>query len=97
MDFVQQFKSRVDIVRVVGEYVLLHPSGPSRHLGLCPFHQETMPSFNVHGLHQFYKCFSCGASGDVIKFVMEKKGVSFHEALKSLSERYGIPMPEGSS
>jgi DNA primase len=64
---VQQFKSRVDIVRLIGEYTLLHPSGPSRYLGLCPFHQETMASFNVHAVHQFYKCFSCGAGGDVIK------------------------------
>jgi DNA primase len=94
MDFIEQFKSRVDIVRVVGESVLLSRSGPNRYLGLCPFHEEKTPSFNVHGLHQFYKCFSCGAGGDVIKFVMEKEGVSFHEALKSLAERYCIPLPD---
>lgn len=93
MDFVEQFKSRVDIVRVIGESMLLSHSGPNRYLGLCPFHAETAPSFNVHGLHQFYKCFSCGASGDVIKFVMEKERVSFHEALQLLSRRYGIPLP----
>jgi DNA primase len=75
----------------------LRRSGPNRYLGLCPFHQETTPSFNVHRVHQFYKCFSCGASGDVIKFVMEKEGVSFHEALQSLSEHYGIPIPKRSS
>ncbi|HXA48854.1 MAG TPA: CHC2 zinc finger domain-containing protein [Candidatus Acidoferrum sp.] len=75
MEFVQPLKSRVDIVSVVGEYVELHRSGPGRYLGLCLFHHETSPSFNVHGLHQLYKCFSCGAR------------VSFDEAIQSLSER----------
>jgi DNA primase len=97
MDFVEQLKSSVDIVSVVGEYVRLRRSGPNRYLGLCPFHQEKTASFTVHVVHQFYKCFSCGAGGDVIKFVMEKEGVSFYEALKSLAERYGIPMPKRSN
>jgi DNA primase len=97
MDFVEQLKSSVDIVNVVGEYVRLRRSGPNRYLGLCPFHQEKTASFTVHVVHQFYKCFSCGAGGDVIKFVMEKEGISFYEALKSLSERYGIPMPKRSN
>jgi DNA primase len=65
-------------------------------MGLCPFHNEKSPSFTVHVVHQFYKCFSCGVSGDVVKFVQEKEGLSFYEALKSLSERYGIPMPKRS-
>jgi DNA primase len=97
MDFVEQLKSSVDIANVVGEYVRLRRSGPNRYLGLCPFHQEKTPSFTVHVVHQFYKCFSCGAGGDVIKFVMEKEGVSFYEALKSLAERYGVPMPKRSN
>jgi len=58
---------------VVGEYVKLRKSGPSRYMGLCPFHNEKTPSFTVHVVHQFYKCFSCGAGGDVVKFVMEKE------------------------
>ena len=65
-------------------------------MGLCPFHNEKSPSFTVHVVHQFYKCFACGVSGDVVKFVQEKEGLSFYEALKSLSERYGIPMPKRS-
>lgn len=97
MDFVEQLKSSVDIVGVIGEYVRLRRSGANRYMGLCPFHQEKTPSFTVHAVHQFYKCFSCGAGGDVIKFVQEKEGVSFYEALKSLSERYGIPMPKRST
>src|SRR5215472_119219 len=96
MDFVEQLKSSVDIVSVIGEYVRLRRSGAQRYMGLCPFHSEKSPSFTVHVVHQFYKCFSCGAGGDVVKFVMEKEGISFYEALKSLSERYGIPMPKRS-
>jgi len=96
MDFVDQLKSQVRIEDVVAEYVKLRKSGPSRYMGLCPFHSEKTPSFTVHVVHQFYKCFSCGASGDVIKFVMEKDGLSFWEALKHLAERYGIPLPKRS-
>jgi DNA primase len=96
MDFVEQLKSSIDIVSVVGEYVRLRRSGANRYMGLCPFHNEKSPSFTVHVVHQFYKCFSCGVSGDVVKFVQEKEGLSFYEALKSLSERHGIPMPKRS-
>src|SRR5215469_2039435 len=96
MDFVEQLKSSVDIVSVIGEYVRLRRSGANRYMGLCPFHNEKSPSFTVHVVHQFYKCFSCGAAGDVVKFVMEKEGISFYEALKSLAERHGIPMPKRS-
>jgi len=96
MDFVDQLKAQVRIEDVVGEYVKLRKSGPSRYMGLCPFHSEKTPSFTVHVVHQFYKCFSCGAGGDVVKFVMEKEGLSFWEALKQLAERYGIPLPKRS-
>jgi DNA primase len=92
MEFVEQLKASVDIVNVVGEYVRLRKTGV-RHVGLCPFHTEKTPSFSVHGVHQFYKCFGCGAGGDVLRFVMEIERVSFYEALKMLAERYGIPMP----
>ncbi|HOL71514.1 MAG TPA: DNA primase [Bryobacteraceae bacterium] len=93
MDFVDQLKSSIDIVDVVGQYVRLRKAG-TRYIGLCPFHTERTPSFGVHSVHQFYKCFGCGAGGDVIKFVMEIEGLTFYEALKSLAERYGIPMPK---
>ena len=94
MDFKEQLKSSVDIVKVIGEHVRLRKSGVSRYTGLCPFHNEKTPSFSVHAGHQFYKCFGCGASGDVLKFVMEFEHVSFPEALKLLAERNGIPMPK---
>jgi DNA primase len=93
MDFVEQLKSSIDIVDVVGQYVRLRKAG-TRWVGLCPFHTEKTPSFGVHAVHQFYKCFGCGAGGDAINFVMEIEGLTFYEALKLLAERYGIPMPK---
>jgi DNA primase len=96
MDFAEQVKSSVDIVKVIGEYV--HPlkkaGGSPRYTGLCPFHTEKTPSFSVHSGHQFYKCFGCGVSGDVFKFVMEMERISFFEALKLVAERNGIAMPK---
>jgi DNA primase len=95
MDFVDQLKSQLDIVDVVGHYVRLKRNGSSpRHVGLCPFHTEKTPSFGVHSVHQFYKCFGCDAKGDLIKFVMEIEGTTFWESLKLLADRYGIPMPQ---
>jgi DNA primase len=94
MDFVEQVKSSVDIVKVVGEYVRLRKAGGARYIGLCPFHNEKTPSFGVHPVHQFYKCFGCGEGGDVLTFVMKIDGLSFYEALKVLAERNGIPMPK---
>lgn len=98
MEFVEQLKSSVDIVRVIGEYVpsLKRVGGTGRYVGLCPFHNEKTASFSVHATHQFYKCFGCGVGGDVIKFVMEIESLSFYEALTLLAERNGIPMPKRS-
>jgi DNA primase len=93
MDFVEQVKSSVDIVRLVGEYVRLKKQG-NRYVGSCPFHIEKTPSFGVNAVLQIYKCFGCGAGGDIFKFVMELEGVTFFEALKSIAERNGIPMPK---
>jgi len=92
MDFIEQLKSSADIVRVVGEYVRLRKTGV-RWVGLCPFHSEKTPSFGVHETYQIFKCFGCGASGDVIKFVQEIEGLTFWEAVKLLAERHGIPLP----
>ncbi len=96
MDFAEQVKSQVDIVSVVREYVPSLRKQGSRFVAPCPFHQEKAPSFGVHPAHQFYKCFGCGAGGDVIKFVMEIEGFTFWEALKHLAERHGIPIPQRS-
>jgi DNA primase len=95
MDFARQLKSSIDIVDVVGERVRLKRSGNTPNwMGLCPFHTEKTPSFNVNSKIQRYKCFGCGESGDAIKFVMEMDGVTFLEAMNVLAERYGIPMPQ---
>jgi DNA primase len=94
MDFKEQVKSSIDIVKVIGEYVRLKRVGAAgRYVGLCPFHQEKTGSFNVNQSRQFYKCFGCGVGGDVLKFVQEIEGFTFPEALKMLAERNGIPMP----
>ncbi len=97
MDFADQVKEYARIEDVVGEVVRLKRSGPSRFMGLCPFHNEKKPSFTVHVPLQLYKCFSCGEGGNVFTFVMKTQGVTFPEALKLLAERYGIPMPKRSA
>jgi DNA primase len=95
LDFIEHLKSSIDIVHVVGEYVRLKRQGAGpRYSGLCPFHSEKTASFSVHSTHQFYKCFGCGAGGDVIKFVMEIERFTFWEAVKYLAERNGIPLPQ---
>ena len=93
MEFVDQLKNSVDIVQTIGEYVRLRKVG-QRYVGLCPFHNEKTPSFSVNPQHQFFKCFGCGAGGDVVAFVMKYESISFPEALKQLAERNGIPMPQ---
>ncbi len=98
MNFAEQLKNQLNIVDVIGQYVRLKRSGSAhRYLGLCPFHSEKTPSFNVHGQSQFYKCFGCDAKGDVFTFVQEIESLTFPETLKTLAERYGIPMPQRSS
>jgi DNA primase len=97
MDFAEQLKSSIDIVKVAGEYVRLKRVGATgRYVGLCPFHQEKTPSFGVNQTRQFYKCFGCGVGGDAIKFVQEIEGLSFWESVKMLAERYGVPLPKRS-
>jgi len=84
-------KTHIDIVAIVSEYVTLKRKGKS-YWGLCPFHEEKTPSFQVDPARQMYKCFGCGAGGDVINFIMEIKGLSFYDALKELAGSAGIPL-----
>src|ERR1700686_4737882 len=87
-------KSSIDIVKGIGEYGRLRGFGASgRWTGLCPFHQEKTPSFSVNQTRQFYKCFGCGVSGDVLKFVMEMDGLTFPE---TLIEEFGLEYSEPS-
>jgi DNA primase len=95
MNFAEQLKNQLNIVDVVGQYVRLKRQGAGpRYVGLCPFHSEKTPSFGVHSILGYYKCFGCDAAGDVFKFVQEIESLTFPETLKLLAERYGIPMPE---
>src|SRR5271163_169874 len=94
MDFKDTLKNQLNLVDVVGQYVRLKKSGAgSRYIGLCPFHSEKSPSFNVNGDQQYFKCFGCQEGGDVFAFVMKIEGTTFPEAMKLLAERSGIPMP----
>ncbi len=88
-EIIDEIKSRLDIVEVVSEYINLERVG-RYYRALCPFHTETRPSFYVSPDLQRYKCFGCGASGDVIKFVQDMENISFYEALEKLANRVGI-------
>jgi DNA primase len=90
--FAEKVKQQADIVRVIGEYVRLKKTGQN-FTGLCPFHQEKTPSFAVHPVRQIYHCFGCGAGGDVFKFVMEMDKSPFPEAVRTVAEKCGIPIP----
>jgi DNA primase len=90
-DSIDGLKSRLDIVDVVGNYVELKKAG-SNYKGLCPFHDEKSPSFNVSPQKQIYHCFGCGAGGDAIKFVMEYEKLSYPEAIEKLAEQYNYTL-----
>jgi len=94
--FIDDLKAQTDIVTVIGEVTPLKKAGAT-YKGLCPFHQEKTPSFNVNRDKGFFKCFGCGAGGDVVKFVEMVEKVAFPEAVRSLANRIGmaIPEPEG--
>jgi DNA primase len=95
MDFVQQLKTSVDIVRVIQDYVRLRKVG-TQYKGLCPFHNEKTPSFSVNPALQFYYCHGCHEGGDVLTFLQRIEHISFFEARNTLAERNGIPIPKRS-
>ncbi len=92
-EIIQEIRNRVDIVEVVAGYLPLKRSG-GNHGGLCPFHQEKTPSFNVNEPRQIFHCFGCGVGGNVFSFLMRMEGLSFPEAVKRLGERVGIEVEE---
>ena len=91
-ELVESVVNSVDIVQVVGEHVRLEKRGKS-FFGLCPFHAEKTPSFNVNQEKQMYYCFGCQAGGNVLSFVMEHNKLTFPEALENLAERAGVALP----
>ncbi len=92
-EFIQSLLGRVDIVDVVDRYVKLKKAG-ANFSACCPFHNEKTPSFTVSPSKQFYHCFGCGAHGNAIGFLMEYSGLAYPEAIRSLAETVGMPVPE---
>lgn len=90
---VREVAERISIVEVVSEYVQLRRSG-GNFLGLCPFHGEKTPSFNVNPAREIFHCFGCGAGGNAFSFVMKMEGLSFPEAVKLLARKSGIEIEE---
>ena len=88
---VERVKEASDIVEVISAYTDLKRSG-TRYTGLCPFHDERSGSFSVDPGEKLYHCFGCGVGGDVIKFVEEKEGLSFPDAVEALADRYGVEL-----
>jgi DNA primase len=92
-DTIDEIRRRVDIVAVIGQHVQLRKAGIN-HKGLCPFHQENTPSFNVNAEKGFFYCFGCQKKGDAFSFVMEYEGKSFLEAARALAAQVGVIIPE---
>jgi len=90
---IETVRDRTDLIEVIQRYVTLKKRG-ANYIGLCPFHQEKTPSFNVQPTRQIYKCFGCHASGDAFKFLQEMEGLSFAAAVKELAEAAGVTIEE---
>ena len=93
---IAEIRERADIVEVIGEYVGLKRAGVN-FKGVCPFHADSDPSFNVNPARQFFHCFGCNASGDVFAFVQRVDGLDFMEAVEKLAARYGVELPKSTS
>ena len=87
----QSLKNQIEIISLIEQFVKLKRTG-SNAVGLCPFHQEKTPSFNVSNDKGIYTCFGCGKTGDVIQFVMEYKSKSYYQAITFLADKYNIEL-----
>ena len=90
---IDEIRERTDIVEVVSSYLSLKRAGVN-HQGLCPFHQEKSPSFNVNSARQIFHCFGCGVGGNVFSFLMRMEGLSFPDAVRRLGEKVGVEVEE---
>ena len=91
--FLEELKARSDITEIVSSYVPLKRRGRNM-VGLCPFHHEKTPSFNLYPENGSFYCFGCGAGGDVITFIRRIENLDYMEAVRFLAQRAGIPVPE---
>ncbi|MCF6095912.1 DNA primase [Thermovorax subterraneus] len=92
-EIIKEVQDRADIVEIVSNYVSLKKRGEN-YVGLCPFHSEKTPSFNISPKKQLFYCFGCGIGGNVFTFLMKKENWTFPEALRWLAERVGVKLPE---
>ncbi|MFA5785194.1 MAG: CHC2 zinc finger domain-containing protein, partial [Phycisphaerae bacterium] len=88
---ISRVQQSCDIVEVVGEHLTLVKKGREM-VGLCPFHEDHRPSFNVNPAKQIFKCFACGAGGDVFKFLQMRENLTFPQAVERLAQRAGIEL-----
>ena len=93
-EIIQQLKAHADIALVIENFVPLKRSGNGRYLGVCPFHDDRSPSMNVNPSLGIYKCFACGAAGDVFKFVQEHEKLGFKDAVEWVANFTGFPLPK---
>jgi DNA primase len=92
-DKVQEVRERASVLDVVSDYVSLRKSG-ANYLGLCPFHGEKTPSFNVNPARAIFHCFGCGVGGNVFSFIMKMEGLAFPEAIRFLAKRVGVTIED---
>ena len=91
-DVISQIKDRLDIVDVVSQYVVLKKSG-ANYLGICPFHNDKKPSMSVSPSRGIFKCFSCGAGGDALAFLVKIQNREYKDVILELADKYGIELP----
>ena len=89
-EVIEEIRSRVSIYDVVSQSVRLQSAGGGRFKGLCPFHKESTPSFTINTAQNMFYCFGCTLGGDVFKFIMHQRGLSFQEAVQDLADYCGI-------
>ena len=92
-DKIEEIRNVANIVEIVGEYIPLKKIGKN-YVGLCPFHNETSPSFTVSEEKQIFHCFGCGIGGNVFHFLMRYRQCSFREAVEEVANRYGLSLPK---
>ena len=92
-DIIKEVQDRADIIEIISEYTSLQKRGEN-YIGLCPFHSEKTPSFNVNVGKQLFYCFGCGVGGNVFNFIMKKENINFPEAVRYLADKFNIRLPE---